>query len=294
MIQLAVADSQIVPLTFPDQNALLALGRKARHPDFRKRLDLALESKSLSVVVSSWHLIETANTTNLGNATELAEFIDSLRPAWLLERRDIQRCDVEEDFYGFLGLNHQAKPRVTTRSAVFAALNNQKDDPKFDIASANFVKQWIQHPEQLKVLEETYQKNANTLPRLRELMKQGKLTNEIKRRGDELLVMGLMPHNTPAGLEIGREAKMEYVRQVKIDGIPSLAIEAAISAHEWVSMGGADRNTLIDKFHLISALPCVDEIISDDKFFHRLYPVAQKTGHVRAKLLGNKELLNRF
>jgi hypothetical protein len=38
----------------------------------------------------------------------------------------------------------------------------------------------------------------------------------------------------------------------------------------------------------------VDEIVSDDKFFHRIYPVAVKTGHVRAKLIGNAELLNRF
>lgn len=58
--------------------------------------------------------------------------------------------------------------------------------------------------------------------------------------------------------------------------------------------GRRRQNTLIEKFHLISGLPCVDEIVSDDKFFHRIYPVAVKTGHVRAKLIGNAELLNRF
>jgi hypothetical protein len=128
-----------MPLTFPDQNALVALGRNARNPDFRKKLDAALESRSLSVVVSSWHLIETANTTNLGNAIELADFIDSLRPDWLLERRDIQRLDVAEDFYKFANLKFTVSPRVTTRSAVFASLNGQKDSSKFDIASRDFV-----------------------------------------------------------------------------------------------------------------------------------------------------------
>jgi hypothetical protein len=87
---------------------------------------------------------------------------------------------------------------------------------------------------------------------------------------------------------------MGYVQQVKVENIPSFAIEGAISEHEWASQGGADRNTLIDKFHLISALPCVDEIVSDDKFFHQIYPVAQKTGHVRAKLLSNSEFFMRF
>jgi len=123
-------------LTYLDQNALLGIGFKARSPEFRKKLDSALESGSLTVIVSSWHLIETANTSNKAMAIELAEFIDSLKPSWLLERRDIQRLDVEEDFCRFLRLEYPAKPRVTTRSAVFAALNNQKDAPKFDIPLA--------------------------------------------------------------------------------------------------------------------------------------------------------------
>jgi hypothetical protein len=281
-------------LTYPDQNALIELGRSARRPEFRETLDSVLKSRMLAVVVSSWHLIETAHTTNVANAVELAEFIDSLDPTWLLERRNIQMLDVEEDFYRFLKLEHPNAQRVTTRSAVFAALNHQKDGPKCDIPSRDFVKQWIEHPEQLRVLDETYKKNADTLAKLRELTKQGKLTDEIRRRVDELLFLGSLPKCTPAGLAISREAKMEYVKQAKAEAIPSLAIEAAISEHEWVSQGGADRNTLIDKFHLISALPCVDEIVSDDKFFREIYPVAQKTGHVRAKLLTNDDFIKRF
>jgi hypothetical protein len=42
--------------------------------------------------------------------------------------------------------------------------------------------------------------------------------------------MGSMPKKTPAGLEIGREAKMEYVQRAMVEDIPSFA--AAISAHE--------------------------------------------------------------
>jgi len=281
-------------LTYPDQNALVALGRKARNPEFRKKLDALLDSVSPTIVVSSWHLIETANTPKLENAIELAEFIDSLRPIWLLERRDIQRLDVEEDFCRFLRLECPTRPRVTTRSAVFAALNNQKDAPKFDIPSRDFVRQWIEDPEQLRVLERVYRNNAETLPRLRELKKDGKLTEEVRQRVNEILVAASLPETTPAGLHVGRELKMDYARQAKIDAVPTLAIESAISEHEWVSQGGTDRNTLIDKFHLISALPYVDEIVSDDKFFRKIYPVAQSTGHVRAKLLGNSEFLSRF
>ncbi len=281
-------------MTYPDQNALLGLGFKARSPEFRKKLDSAIESGSLAVVVSSWHLIETAHTSNLASAIELAEFIDSLKPAWLLERRDIQKLDVEEDFYRFLGLDFLSKRRVTTRSAVFAALNRRKDAPRFDIPSRDFVKQWIEHPEQVRVLEASYKSSAESLIRLRELVKAGKVTDEIRKRVDEILVKLSLPKTTPAGLDVGHDLKIDYVQQVKIETISSLAIETAISEHEWVSQGGADRNTLIDKFHLISALPYVDEIVSDDEFFHEIYPAAKKTGHVRAKLLHNIEFLSHF
>jgi len=45
---------------------------------------------------------------------------------------------------------------------------------------------------------------------------------------------------------------------------------------------------------LIPALAYVDEIVSDDGFFHKIYPVAQKTGYVRAKLINFDEFLKRF
>jgi hypothetical protein len=170
---------------------LIALGVKARNRDFRKKLDSSLESGALSVVVSTWHLIETANTKNLAGATELAEFIDSLKPAWLLERRDAQKLEVEEDFCGFLKVQCPAKPRVTTRSAVVAALNGENDAPKFDIPSPAFVKQWIEHPDQLKVLEETYKKGVDTLLRLRELAKLGKLATNS---GGALTKYSSRPH----------------------------------------------------------------------------------------------------
>ncbi|MHB8487394.1 MAG: hypothetical protein ACYDCM_16900 [Candidatus Acidiferrales bacterium] len=283
-----------MPLTYPDQNALIALGREARLSTFRKKLFAKLESGQLTIVVSTWHLVETANTENIEKAMELANFIESMKPLWLLERRDIQSLEVEEDFLSFLGIESPTRPRVTTRSAAIAALNYKPDAPKFDIPSTQFVKQWIENPEQLRIIEEVYKKNASTLPRLRELRKQGKLTDKVRRRVDELLIMGLLPKQTPAGLHVAQATKAEYAKQAKIEAIPSLAIESAISEHEWASQGGTDRNTLIDKFHLISALPYVNEIVSNDKFFHKVYPVAQKTGHVKARLIGNADFLRCF
>lgn len=120
------------------------------------------------------------------------------------------------------------------------------------------------------------------------------MTDKIKKQADQRFLKAVLPTTTPNGLEIPRDLAMEYVERADISSIPTRAIETAISDHEWESMGRTDPNSLIDKFHLIPALQYVDEIVSDDKFLHRLYPVAEKTGFVRAKLLDFDEFLKRF
>jgi hypothetical protein len=46
----------------------------------------------------------------------------------------------------------------------------------------------------------------------------------------------------------------EGVERADISSIPTRAIEAAISDHEWAGVRRTDPNSLIDKFHLIPAL----------------------------------------
>ena len=280
-------------LTYLDQTALIALGRRARQAGFRSKLDASLAS-SLTVVLSSWHLVETARTKKLANAIELATFIDSLKPAWLHELYALRKMDIEDDFYRFLKVVVPARDRVTTKSAIFAELHRSPDSPRFDIPSVDFVRQWVQHPDQLKPIDETYAKNARNLIGLREHKKAGRLTQEITRRVNEVLAKTFMPKTTPAGLHYGRDLRIDYVQQFNPDKIPSVAIETAISDHEWDAQGGLDGHTMLDKIHLISALPLVDEIVSNDKRFHDLYPIAQKTGHVKAALLREPEFLARI
>lgn len=282
-------------LTYLDQSALIKLGFKALgSPVFQAKLDAAIKSGTLTAVVSAWHLIETANTPKLENATRLADFIDSLRPAWLLEKYDIARLEVHEDFFRFAKLDYRTQERVGTRSAAIAALSKAKDDPKFDIPSRRFVEQWIKHPEQLEVMKKPYKDGVEALLWLRQAVKDGKITDAVRKQTNQVFLKKHMPKFTPSGLEIPREVAAEYIERANTDSIPTLRIEAAISDHEWNSQGGADRNTQIDKFHLIAALPYVDEIVSEDDFFHKIYPVAEKTGHVRAKVLSFDEFLKRF
>lgn len=283
-----------MPTTYLDQNALIGLGRKARVADFRKKLDDALDSGALSVVLSLWHLVETAHTKKLQNAIELAQFIESLRPAWLFERHDVLRMEIAEDLYRYARLEYEPAPRIKTFSAILAALNRSADDRRFDIPPDQFVSQWWNHPDQMQPLEAGYKNNVDALTGIRQMKKQGKLTNDVPNQALQTLLQHTVPTTTPTGVEIGRAMRQEYIAHAKEDSIPSLAIEKAISEQEWDAQGGADRNTLIDKFHLIPALPYVDEIISDDQFFQAVYPATVKTGHVLARLVGNGDFLERF
>ena len=283
-----------MPTTYLDQNALIGLGRKARGSAFRMKLDDVLDSGALRVVLSLWHLVETAHTTKLENAIELAQFIESLRPAWLFERHDVLLMEVAQDFYKYAHIEYDAAPRISTFSVMFAAMNRSANGPRFDIRLDWFVRQWWNHPDQMKPLDVAYKNNADALIGIREMKKQGGMTDDIQNQARRVLFEHTVPTRTPAGLEVGRAIREEYIKQANEDSVPTLAIEKAISEQEWDAQGGADRNTLIDKFHVIPALPYVDEIISDEHFFQSVYPATVNTGYVKAKLIGNKEFLERF
>jgi len=283
-----------MPLTYLDQVALLKLGYSAKDDGFRASVNAVIASGLVTVVVSSWHLVETAHKTNLQKAIALAEFIDSLNPMWLLERLNIMKLDVEEDFYRFANVDFEPMPRVTTRSAAIGSLLGERDSPRYDIPSRDFVRQWIERPDQTAVLDRSYRGNAEALTWARGLAAAGKMTSPVTAAIDREYLRRLIPARTRSGLDTGRELRDQYLEQADVRRIPSLAIETAISKREWVSQGGADRNTLIDKMHLTAALPYTDEIVSDDRFFHRLYPITETTGHVRARLLSCEDFLKRF
>jgi hypothetical protein len=268
-----------VPLSYLDQNALIELGRKSRALDFRKKLDKAIGSGRLTIVVSVLHLIEAANTSKARNAIALADFIDSLDALWL--RRDTRTIDVCESFYRFAKVHYCAPARVTDRATALAGN---------DVTARDFVERLMDQPSHLEPLTAPIK---NSLDALTALRKRRVMPDEI-RRANENLARAYMPLRTPEGLEFGPKIKAEYLSQVDVGSIPALAIECAISDNEILQHHYADRNTLIDKFHLIYALPCVDEIVSKDKFFKRIYPMAKRTGQVRAVLVCNEEFFDRL
>lgn len=267
-------------LTYLDQNALINLYRRC---DQLRRIETAVRTKR-RIVLSPWHLVETANTRDLRKAVDLADFIDGLDCLWLLERRSLQRLDVAEDLWRFAALHYDPAPRIVARREALADLNRESASPKFDIPSRAFVKGWIKHPHLLATLKRSIEQNISALRSLRQRRPDMRRSGPAEGQAHTTLVECSMPALTPAGLTIEPQIRARYLAQVDPMRIPSLALEIALSRAAINGIGRNDRNTLIDKFHAIGALPHVEEIVTDDKFFRRVLPEVIKTGFVRAKL----------
>jgi hypothetical protein len=288
-------------LIYLDQNALIAVGRKARHPDFRRKLDIFAGQGQGTIVLNWWHLIESSYGASVKNCEELGNFIESLRCSWLLERFDILRLDVADDFCRFANISTEHVPRIVSFSGMLARFESQRPPGSipFQGGITDFILKWRKHRiEQGQAAEEAYASSEGTGLRLREFNRLGKLTKGVELQPQLLLVESALPSFTPAGLLIGPELHKDYLHQLNPTSIPTVALDTAISRYEWGAPGapkaGTGRNVLIDRFHLISATPYVDEIISDDRFFSGVYAAIEKTGYVRAKLSRNRELLDRI
>src|SRR5437868_2845954 len=108
--------------TFLDQNALIYLLTGTASDSLATRLKNAISSQKRLFILSSWHWIEGARTKDVTKAIALGEFMDSLSPAWLLERRDLQRLEVENDFFAFCGILHTPAPVLVKKQVLLASL----------------------------------------------------------------------------------------------------------------------------------------------------------------------------
>lgn len=214
-----------------------------------------------------------ADEKNLAMAGELANFMDRLGSRWLRDRRDLERIEVHSSFFKFIGVDYATPPAIFTRVELIAAINRLPVSPEIDRSSREFVEAWINNPDLMRPIEQSYQANANALKSLRSALAAGKLTDAIRKQGDRKLVEGFLPSETPAGIVVDNGTRNKYLDRVNIKELPSLAIEFLIAEKSWANEGGTDWNTMVDKFHLISALPYVDVIVSDDRYFHSILPV---------------------
>ena len=92
----------------------------------------------------------------------------------------------------------------------------------------------------------------------------GRLTPELQKHIDRLYVAHLLPQRTPAGLDIDKISKDKFLTELDIQNCPTIAVEFAISEHEWGTGRALSWRDHIDRLHAITALPYVDLMATDD------------------------------
>lgn len=284
-----------MPSIYLDQNALINSGLKGRsNASFQSKLTGAIVAGTFTPIVSAWHWVEASRTRNIASAGQLADFIDSLNPGWLRERRDLEKTEVHESFFRFCGVPIEATAAIVRRIDLIAAINDLPVHPAVDRTSRQFVEGWINHPESMQPLIQSHHANADALRNLRKAVSEGRVTTAIRLEGDRRLIESFLPTRTPAGIVVSRETQNDFLDSARVEQFPSLSIEAAIAEHSWRTTEEPDWNSMVDKFHLISALPYVDIIVSNDDYFHAILPVVTPSGFVRARVIRFAEFCTEF
>jgi hypothetical protein len=283
------------PTTYLDQDALIYLFEESsKSSTFREKLDNSITDGKMTIVLSPWHWVETARTKDLTKALPLAEFMDSLRPVWLRDRRDLETIEVESEFFKFAGVPYEPQSTLITRAELLTALNRTYVSNERAPSSREFVEGWIRTPQLMDPLVSSHQKNAAALVSIRSALASGKLTANRKKEGDRKLMEGFLPQVTPNGVVLDSGTKSAFLNTMTPNDFPTLAIEAEIAEHSWAGQGRVDWNSMVDKFHLISSLPYVDVVVSNDRYLYLLLSVAQKTKFVKASLMKFHEFCAAF
>ncbi len=283
------------PTIYLGQDALINLYEESvKTPGFKDKLTKAIADAQVTIVLSPWHWVETAQTKDLTKALPLAEFMDSLRPGWLRDRRHLETTEVEQKFFQFAGISYPPRGAIVARAELLTEMNGFYVSPERAPTSREFVEGWIKAPKLMEPIVDSYQKNVRALVGLREALALGKVTSEMMKEGDRKHIQRHLPKSTPNGVVLDEGTKNAFLDKVTQTDFPTLSIESEIAEYSWANRGRTDWNSMIDKFHLISSTPYTEIVVSDDRFFYLLLPSAQKTGHVKAAVMKFAQFCAKF
>ena len=88
-------------LAYADHNFLIYC---AKNPDWRDAVIHARDVGQVTIVLSPWSIYEIG-TAAVEHMEELIQIVEEIRPAWILERADIQLREGIHAWQAFWGLN---------------------------------------------------------------------------------------------------------------------------------------------------------------------------------------------
>jgi len=246
-----------VPLVYCDHNFIATA---LQEPEgYRDQLRELARHDTVTFALSPMHWVDAAEDQDVARGNAKADFMDSLRPRWLLDRRSIQRKEVASRFYQFLGVNCEAPQIMGHIADVIFDLTGQKGDRSSRAFVNHFRGIGRNHPLEQSLRQAFLANNKNI-----ELFRRKKLTSTVAAKVQRLYIRQLLPGQTPTGLLIDEAIKDNFMQQTQLENFPAIAIENRATRDNWQHKRPLSRNNFVDQQHII-ALPYVDSFLTDDK-----------------------------
>jgi len=257
-----------------DQNFLIGIGKETSK--YKKRFHRLVAAGKISLVVSLYHWLEMARGSNPANGLALADFVDSLNPLWLRERRILQRQEIAACFFSWLNIQYQKPNPLTSRAELISDLSGAPIAKTQTCRSRDFVLQLQLSAQSRAAINQPYREAAQWRQGIAKGLKKGTLTNVQIQKTNKAYIRGLLPTNTPAGIAVDSGTRQKFLNEMEVQNFPCIAVDFAIDTDGWRAVPHLNWKTFIDQFHVISAFAYVDLIATDDgsltTMLHRIKP----------------------
>jgi hypothetical protein len=232
--------------------------------EYKAHLRELASSGKVRFVLSPWHWREMARDADHARGTSVADFCDSLSPAWLHDRRTIQKKEVTVAFYRFVKVQADMPVMVGDISEIIHDLIGTKTYRNCRSFVEHLRAIGPNHP-----METTFKNAFESNQRNTEDFLAGKLTPQFLIRVERVYIEGLLPAMSPGGISIDEATKRAFLSSYMLSDLPAIALETKITHENWALKRQLNQNNFLDQLHVM-ALPYVDLCITNDDKLSRL------------------------
>jgi hypothetical protein len=250
------------PLAYCDNNFIIAAHDAPQA--YKVHLQSLASTGIVRFALSPWHWREMARDEDDARGTSVADFCDSLQPAWLYERRTIQKKEVASAFFKFANIPADAPLMWGDISDIIYDLVGTRAYRDCRSFVEHLRKIGANHP-----IETTFGNAFDANKKNTTDFLAGRLTPQFLARVERLYVEGLLPATTPAGIAIDAGTKSGFLTSYKLSDLPATALETKITHENWAFKRQLNQNNFLDQLHVM-ALPYVDLFITNDDKLSRL------------------------
>ena len=265
-------------LVYADQNFLIDC---ANNPDWRRMVIRAREEYRATVVLSPWSIYEIGSIA-AERMNELIKIADEFRPAWILERADLEFREgihAWQRFWGYPAI--EFKP-VGTLAEVSSHILRCNPRQLVDFTIRDYANLW-QGPKRNIELQAALKKIQYASDANRILYGENKLTGttqvELSMRYMARLLAQLARLNeiTSSNSDIHRQTNEILADQristflrffVDFGGMEEMKaykVESLLTFQNWQTNAILNDNRQIDRQHAVAALPYCDGFVTSDK-----------------------------